>query len=88
MDARPERHGPDLPGPNDPWGGAEWWEWWSSRWPTSATPAEAHDGVPVWLGGPWDDRDLEAAERLLPGPCGGAGADRAHPVGGSRHRRR
>lgn len=56
--------GPSIPRP-----GEEGWadlEWFLARWPTSAERAEFNAG-PRWRGGPWDDRDLIAAERLFPG---------------------
>ena len=56
--------GPDFPAPGDPWTR----DVYTSRWPF-ATKVELIDGAPYWQSdyGPWDERDLEAAERTFPG---------------------
>lgn len=54
----------DFPEPGDPWTH----DVYASRWPF-ATKVELIDGAPYWHTdyGPWDERDLEAAERTFPG---------------------
>lgn len=41
-------------------------EFWQSRWPYDAEKVEMTSGCPVWSGGPYDARDVEAAERAFP----------------------
>ncbi len=56
--------GPQVPEPGDPWT----YDVYMSRWPF-ATKVELMDGAPYWQTdhGPWDEQDVQAAERAFPG---------------------
>lgn len=59
-----DRRGPDLPSPEEPWT----LDVYRRRWPF-ATKVELLNGIPYWTtdGGPWDERDVQAADRTFPG---------------------
>jgi hypothetical protein len=42
-------------------------EWYERRWPASAEKVECFSGAMHWQGGPWDDRDVQTAQRTYPG---------------------
>jgi len=71
-----EPEGPELPGPDESWT----YDVLVHRWPF-ATKVELIDGLPIWStdGGPWDDRDVRAAERTFPGWRAELG-DRGHSL--------
>lgn len=54
--------GPDLPPPDEPIGV----EAFRSRWPTGAEKSELSHGV-LQFTGPFDERDVEIAQRTYPG---------------------